>query len=287
MSGEIAPPPDLLVEPIVRAALIEDLGRAGDLTASACIPESAVFRADFRARRAGRLAGLQCARLALRLMQPDAKFEALASDGEGLQPGQVIATVHARAHAVLAAERVALNLVQRLSGVATLTQAFVEAVAGTGVLIVDTRKTTPGLRLLEKHAVRCGGGVNHRFGLDDAILIKDNHVAVCGGVGAALERARQAAGWLVKIEVEVDSLAQLDEALPFRPDVVLLDNFALEDLRLAVSRVAGATLLEASGGVTLETVRAIAETGISAISVGALTHSAPALDIGLDATQSA
>jgi len=170
-----------------------------------------------------------------------------------------------------------------MSGIATLTRAYVRAVEGTKARIVCTRKTTPGLRALEKYAVRCGGGVNHRFGLDDAILIKDNHVAACGGVAPALERARAAAGHLMKIEVEVDSLAQLDQALPFKPDVIMLDNFSLADLRMAVDRVAGAVRLEASGGVNLETVRAIAETGVDAISVGALTHSAPVLDIGLDA----
>jgi nicotinate-nucleotide pyrophosphorylase (carboxylating) len=178
---------------------------------------------------------------------------------------------------------VALNFLGRLCGVATLTRAYVRAAQGTRAQIVCTRKTTPGLRALEKYAVRCGGARNHRFGLDDAILIKDNHVAACGGVGPALERARAAVGHLMKIEVEVDSLDQLDEAIPFAPDVIMLDNFALADLAEAVRRVAGRILLEASGGVTLSTVRAIAETGVDAISVGALTHSAPVLDIGLDA----
>ncbi len=177
----------------------------------------------------------------------------------------------------------ALNLLGRLSGVAGLAAAYVRAVEGTGAKIVCTRKTTPGLRALEKYAVRCGGGVNHRFGLDDAILIKDNHIAACGGVAAALQRAKAAAGHLVKIEIEVDSLAQLDEALPLGPDVVLLDNFSLDELRAAVARAKGRTVLEASGGVTLQTVRAIAETGVDVISSGALTHSAPALDVGLDA----
>ncbi|MFO0541900.1 MAG: carboxylating nicotinate-nucleotide diphosphorylase, partial [Phenylobacterium sp.] len=176
-----------------------------------------------------------------------------------------------------------LNLMGRLSGIATLTRAYVEAVAGPGAQITDTRKTTPGLRSLEKYAVRCGGGVNHRFGLDDAILIKDNHVAACGGVRPALERARAVAGHLVKVELEVDSLSQLAEALPLSPDVIMLDNFSLGDLREAVAMTAGRVTLEASGGVDLATVRAIAETGVQVISVGALTHSAPSLDIGLDA----
>ncbi|MBS0295360.1 MAG: carboxylating nicotinate-nucleotide diphosphorylase [Proteobacteria bacterium] len=279
----IEPLPDLLIEPIVRAALTEDLGRAGDITAMACMPADARFEGVFAARREGRIAGLDCARIALRLMDPDARFDVVTGDGADAAPGAVLARVSGNARAVLSAERVALNLMQRLSGVATLTRAYVRAVEGTRARIADTRKTTPGLRALEKYAVRCGGGLNHRFGLDDAILIKDNHVAVCGGVGPALERARASAGWLMKIEVEVDSLAQLEQALPFKPDVVLLDNFALDDLRTAVTMAAGAAKLEASGGVTLETVRAIAETGVDAISVGALTHSAPSLDIGLDA----
>ena len=181
------------------------------------------------------------------------------------------------------AERTALNLLGRLSGIATLTRAHVDAVAGTGARIADTRKTTPGLRALEKHAVAMGGGLNHRFGLDDAILIKDNHIAVCSGVGEAIRRARAHAGHLMKIEVEVDGLHQLDEALAERPDVVMLDNFSLDDLRAAVARAKGQVVLEASGGVNLQTVRAIAETGVDVISVGALTHSAPSLDVGLDA----
>ena len=192
----------------------------------------------------------------------------------------------ADARAFLAAERTALNLLGRMCGVATLTRAYVEAVAGTGARIADTRKTTPGLRGLEKHAVACGGGVNHRFGLDDAILIKDNHVAVCGGVGEAIRRARAAVGHLVKLEIEVDGLDQLDEALAERPDVVMLDNFRPEMLREAVARATaspfGRPVLEASGGVNLRTVRAMAETGVDVISVGALTHSAAALDVGLD-----
>jgi nicotinate-nucleotide pyrophosphorylase (carboxylating) len=275
--------PDLLIEPVVRAALTEDLGRAGDVTAQACVPLDVRWTAVFAARKEARIAGLDCARLAVAACDPTARFEAFAADGQDAPAGAVLARVEGNARALLAAERTALNLLGRLSGVATLTRAFVQAVEGTGVCIVDTRKTTPGLRALEKHAVRCGGGVNHRFGLDDAILIKDNHVAVCGGVGPALERARASAGWLTSVEVEVDSLDQLEEALPFRPDVVMLDNFSLDDLRAAVALAKGRTRLEASGGVKLETVRAIAETGVDAISVGALTHSAVVLDIGLDA----
>jgi nicotinate-nucleotide pyrophosphorylase (carboxylating) len=278
----LEPLPDLLIEPIVRAALAEDLGRAGDVTSAACIDADARLAATFASRKAGVVAGLACARIAVLALDPGATFELLAADGEHRQAGP-LARAHANARALLAAERVALNLLGRLSGVATLTRAYVDAVAGTGAVITDTRKTTPGLRALEKYAVRCGGGVNHRFGLDDAILIKDNHVAAAGGVGAAIRRAKAAAGHLVKVEAEVDSLAQLDAALAEAPDVVMLDNFSLADLAAAVARAQGKVVLEASGGVSLETVRAIAETGVDVISVGALTHSAPALDIGLDA----
>jgi nicotinate-nucleotide pyrophosphorylase (carboxylating) len=278
----IEPLPDLLIEPIVRAALAEDLGRAGDITSAATIDADARLTATFANRQSGVVAGLACARIAVLALDPTATFELLAADGEHRQAG-ALARVEAGARALLSAERVALNLLGRLSGVATLTRAYVEAIAGAGAVITDTRKTTPGLRALEKYAVRCGGGVNHRFGLDDAILIKDNHVAAAGGVAAAIRRAKAAAGHLVKVECEVDSLAQLDEALAEAPDVVLLDNFSLADMRAAVARAKGKVTLEASGGVTLETVRAIAETGVDVISVGALTHSAPVLDIGLDA----
>ena len=279
----IAPIPDLLIQPVVAAALAEDLGRAGDVTAQACIDAEARFSAVFAARQAGIVAGLACARLAVLALDPAARFEALAADGDRVPAGAVLARVEAGARALLSAERTALNLLGRLSGVASLTRAYVDAVEGTGARIADTRKTTPGLRHLEKYAVRCGGGLNHRFGLDDAILIKDNHVAACGGVGEALRRARAAAGHLMKIEVEVDSLVQLEEALPHRPDVVMLDNFSLGDLAQAVRIAGGQTTLEASGGVNLQTVRGIAETGVQVISVGALTHSAMVLDIGLDA----
>ena len=278
----IEPLPDILIEPVVRAALAEDLGRAGDITSAATIDADARLTATFASRKAGAIAGLACARIAVLTLDPDATFEMVAADGEQRQAGP-LATFSANARALLSAERVALNLLGRLCGVATLTRAYVDAVAGTGGVITDTRKTTPGLRALEKYAVRCGGGVNHRFGLDDAILIKDNHVAAAGGVAEAIRRAKAAAGHLVKIECEVDSLAELDEALAEAPDVVMLDNFSLADLRAAVARAKGRVVLEASGGVTLQSVRAIAETGVDVISVGALTHSAPALDIGLDA----
>jgi nicotinate-nucleotide pyrophosphorylase (carboxylating) len=279
----IAPLPDLLIDPVVRAALAEDLGRAGDITALACIDADATLTATFGARKAGTIAGLDCARLAVLAMDPAAKFKAKVSDGDRVAAGTVLAKVSANARALLSAERTALNLLGRLSGVATLTTAYVDAVAGTSARITDTRKTTPGLRALEKYAVRCGGALNHRFGLDDAILIKDNHVAACGGVGEAIRRARAFAGHLVRVECEVDSLKQLAEALDAGPDVVMLDNFSLKNLRVAVGMTAGRVVLEASGGVTLDTVRDIAETGVDVISVGALTHSASVLDIGLDA----
>ena len=279
----IAPLPDLLIDPVVRAALAEDLGRAGDITALACIDADARLEATFGARKAGTIAGLACARLAILALDPEAKFKARVADGDQVKAGAVLAKVSANARALLSAERTALNLLGRLSGVATLTAQYVAAIEGTKARITDTRKTTPGLRALEKYAVRCGGALNHRFGLDDAILIKDNHVAACGGVGEAIRRARAFAGHLVKVECEVDSLNQLAEALDAGPDVVMLDNFSLKNLRVAVGMTAGRVVLEASGGVTLETVRDIAETGVDVISVGALTHSASVLDIGLDA----
>ena len=279
----IADLPDLIIEPVVRAALAEDLGRAGDVTAMACIEPDAQLSVAFAARKPGVAAGVACARLALAALDPEARFETLVADGEPLSAGTLLARAQGNARAILSAERTGLNLLGRLCGVATLTRAYVEAVAGTEARIVDTRKTTPGLRHLEKYAVRCGGGVNHRFGLDDAILIKDNHIAACGGVAEAVRRARGFAGHLMKVEVEVDSLDQLEDALRHGPDVVMLDNFSLDDLRAAVAAARGRAVLEASGGVNLDTVRAIAETGVDVISVGALTHSAAALDIGLDA----
>ena len=280
--------PDIMIDAVVRAALLEDLGRAGDVTAQACIPDGARMRAVVGARKAGVLAGVDCVRLAVLAMDPHASIDIRVRDGEAFEAGAALAEIEGDARALLSAERTALNLLGRLCGVATLTRDYVRAVEGTGARIADTRKTTPGLRALEKHAVVCGGGINHRFGLDDAILIKDNHVAVCGGVDPAVRRAREMAGHLMKIELEVDGLSQLDQALALidagvGPDVVMLDNFSLADLKSAVARTAGRVTLEASGGVNLTTVRAIAETGVNVISVGALTHSAAALDVGLDA----
>jgi nicotinate-nucleotide pyrophosphorylase (carboxylating) len=279
----IEPLPDLLIAPVIRAALAEDLGRAGDVTAQACVPADARLTADFAARRGGVVAGLDVIRLTLAELDAGVTVDPLTADGQAVPAGTTLARVSGNARAILTAERTALNLLGRLCGVATLTQDFVDAVAGTSARITDTRKTTPGLRQLEKYAVRCGGGINHRFGLDDAILIKDNHVAACGSVGEAVRRAKAFAGHLMKVEVEVDSLVQLQEALAHDPDVIMLDNFTLADMREAVRTVAGRVTLEASGGVTLDTVRAIAETGVDVISVGALTHSAKVLDIGLDA----
>lgn len=275
--------PDVLVAPIVTAALAEDLGRAGDVTSLACIGAEARLTAVFAARKPGVVAGLSCARLAIAELDPTAEIRLMAAEGEAVAAGAKLAWVEANARALLSAERTALNLMGRLSGIATLTRAYVDAVAGTDAKIVDTRKTTPGLRALEKFAVRCGGGVNHRFGLDDAILIKDNHVAACGSVGEAVRRAKTYAGHLMKVEVEVDTLDQFDEALAEAPDVIMLDNFSLKEMAEAVRRAAGRVVLEASGGINLETVRGVAETGVDVISVGALTHSASVLDIGLDA----
>lgn len=274
--------PDIVIEPIVRLALAEDLGRAGDVTTLALIDPQQEVQWVLRARQAGVLAGLDAARLTLRLIDPSARLDVLLEDGAILQPGSVIARVQGRAQSLLMAERVMLNFLGPLSGIATLTAQFVAAVAGTKARITCTRKTTPGLRALQKQAVKLGGGSNHRFGLDDAILIKDNHVAAAGGIGPALRRARAHAGHLMPIEVEVDSLAQLEEALPFQPTCIMLDNFSLVDLKSAVELVAGQVTLEASGGVSLHTVSAIAATGVDYISVGALTHSAPCLDLGLD-----
>jgi nicotinate-nucleotide pyrophosphorylase (carboxylating) len=277
-----AAPPDLVIEPVVRATLAEDLAGGGDVTSEACIEAQTRMSAVFAARRGGVIAGLACARLAVAIMDPTARFEALVADGDALAAGAVIARVEANARALLAAERTALNLVGRLSGIATLTAAFVAKVAGTGARIADTRKTTPGLRALEKYAVRCGGGINHRFGLADAVLIKDNHLAACGGVRAALERARARVGHMARIEIEVDTLASLGEALDCDAEIILLDNFTIAELAEAVALTAGRAVLEASGGVDLASVAAIAATGVDIISVGALTRSAPVFDVGLD-----
>ncbi len=272
----------LLVEPIVRAALIEDLGRAGDITTDAIVPAEASIEAVLAARQPGILAGIEAGLLAFELLDPSIYIERFCEDGSRVEPGQAVAQISGQARPVLAAERTALNLICRLSGVATATRALVDAIAGTKARIVCTRKTTPGLRILEKEAVRLGGGANHRFGLDDAMLIKDNHIALAGGVGPALERARAHAGHLVKIELEVDTLDQLAEALEIGVDAVLLDNMDPATLRRAVAMVDGRAVTEASGRITQESAPAIAASGVDLISSGWITHSAPILDLGLD-----
>ncbi len=274
--------PRLLVDRAVEAALLEDLGRAGDITAQATIPPSAKAVATFVTRKTGVVAGIDFARRAMAMMDPAIRFSELAGDGTRVSPGDVIARVEGSARAVLSAERVALNYLGRLSGIASATAMFADKIAHTRTKIVCTRKTTPGLRAFEKYAVKCGGGANHRFGLDDAVLIKDNHIAVCGSVAETIRRARAFVGHLVKIEVEVDTLDQLREAMTERPDAVLLDNMGPDVLREAVAIVAGRAVTEASGGVGPDTVAAIAESGVDLISTGWITHSAPVLDIGLD-----
>ena len=274
--------PAILVADAVRAALREDLGRAGDITSMATIPAEAQARAAIATRKPGVLAGLALAEAAFREIDPAVRFVATKPDGSTLAAGDVVARVEGAARALLAGERVALNFLCHLSGIATATAALVAETTGTPARICDTRKTLPGLRAFEKYAVRCGGGANHRFGLDDAILIKDNHIAATGGVGEAIRRARAHAGHLVKVEVEVDSLDQLRDAMAESPDAVLLDNMTPAMLRQAVELVAGRAITEASGGVTLDTVAAIAATGVDMISSGWITHSAPALDLGLD-----
>jgi nicotinate-nucleotide pyrophosphorylase (carboxylating) len=272
----------LLVEPIVRAALLEDLGRAGDITSDAIVPAEATVEAVIAARQAGVVAGLDAALLAFELLDPELRIERLRGDGARVARGDKVARIAGRARPVLAAERTALNLLCRMSGVASATRALADAIEGHRAKIVCTRKTTPGLRILEKEAVRLGGGANHRFGLDDAMLIKDNHIAIAGGVGPVLERARRGAGHLVKIELEVDTLDQLAEALEIGIDAVLLDNMDPPTLRRAVEMVAGRAVTEASGRISPETVAAVAATGVDLISSGWITHSAPILDHGLD-----
>jgi nicotinate-nucleotide pyrophosphorylase (carboxylating) len=277
------PLPDVVIEPIVKLALAEDLGVAGDVTTDALIDPQTQGRWALRARKAGVVAGLDAATLTAWMIDPDIQFSVAAPDGARVKAGDVIADIEGSAHSVLIAERTMLNFIGRLSGIATLTRQYVDAVDGMGVIIACTRKTTPGLRALEKRAVRLGGGGAHRYGLDDAMLIKDNHIAAAGSVAKALERARAAAAHLTCIEIEVETLDQLKQALPLLPSAVLLDNFSLVDLKAAVKIAKGQTLLEASGGITIENVFAVAETGVDVISVGALTHSAPSLDVALDA----
>lgn len=283
MNGML-PLPRLLVEPIVRAALLEDLGRAGDITTDAIVPPDARLDGVIAARQEGVISGVDAAVIAFALIDPAVSAVVQRGDGARVSPGDVVIRLVGPARAILTAERVALNLLCRMSGVATATAGLVAAARPHGkAAIVCTRKTTPGLRALEKHAVRAGGGSNHRFGLDDAVLIKDNHVAVAGGIVPAIERARARAGHLVKIEVEVDTLDQLREALSVGADAVLLDNMGPEQLARAVAMIDGRALSEASGRITAATVGAVAASGVDLISCGWITHSAAIVDLGLDA----
>lgn len=288
MSREPLPPvlSRPMVEDAVRAALLEDLGRAGDITTNATIGPQLEASGELVCRESGVVAGLPLARMAFALMDPAVVFSARVEDGAEVEKGETIATIDGPARSILSAERVALNFLMHLSGVASHTARFADLIAHTGAKVCCTRKTLPGLRALEKYAVRCGGGANHRFGLDDAILIKDNHIAVSGSIATAVADARAYAGHLVSVEVEIDSIEQMREALEADPDAILLDNMTLGDLKLAVSRnkthSGGRIKLEASGNVDLGTVQAIAETGVDYISTSKITMAAPTLDIGLD-----
>jgi len=273
----------IYLENAVRAALDEDLGRAGDITTLATIPAGTQATAVFAVRKPGVVCGLPIAEASLRLIDPSIRFETLVEDGASVPGNRTpVARVSGDARAILTAERTALNYLSRMSGISTMTAKYVALVAHTNAKICCTRKTTPGLRAFEKYAVRCGGAMNHRFGLDDAVLIKDNHIAVCGGIREALRAAKAFVGHLVKVEIEVDTLDQLQEVLDEGADFCLLDNMSTDMMREAVKMSAGRVKLEASGGINIETVKAIAETGVDLISSGALTHSAPILDLGLD-----
>jgi nicotinate-nucleotide pyrophosphorylase (carboxylating) len=267
---------------IVAMAMREDLGAAGDITTETTIASDVSATAEFRTRQPGAIAGLDVARYVFAVFDPALEFETRVSDGDGVESDRVLAVVEGKARSILSAERTALNLLGRMSGVASQTALLVDAVEGTGARISDTRKTMPGLRALDKYSVRMGGGVNHRFGLYDAVLIKDNHIAAVGSITTAVESVRARFGHTVTVEVEVETLSQLEELLETDTDTVLLDNMAPMELAAAVEMVGGRMTTEASGGVTLETVREIAEAGVDVISVGWITHSAPQLDIGLD-----
>lgn len=274
--------PDIILEPLILSALSEDFGRMGDITSQAVIPIDKHAIAVFNARQAGILSGVDIAKLVFKLVDAEISFEILKHDGQKICAGRNIAIAKGNARSILLAERVALNFMGHLSGIATKTQQFVAQCAGTPTKICCTRKTTPLLRSVEKYAVRCGGGVNHRFALDDAIMIKDNHIVVAGGVFEAVKQAKQYAGHLVKVEVEIDYLTQLEQALEAKADVILLDNMSIENMQKAVTITNGRAILEASGNVTLERVAQIAKTGVDIISSGGLTHSVTCLDIGLD-----
>jgi nicotinate-nucleotide pyrophosphorylase (carboxylating) len=269
-------------EDIVRAALLEDLGRAGDLTTDGVVSADSRARASLAARGPGVIAGLDIGMLAFTLLDADVRITVDKPDGSHVEKGDRVALIEGPARAILTGERTALNILSRLSGIATTTAGMVEGVRGTRAHIICTRKTTPGLRTLEKYAVRVGGGMNHRFGLDDAVLIKDNHVALAGGIAEAVAGVRRRAGHMVKIQVEVDTLDQLETLIPLEVDAVLLDNMDAATMRRAVEMVAGRMILEASGGITPATVAKVAATGVDLISSGALTHSVKALDLGLD-----
>lgn len=276
------PLPHIMIDPLVRAALLEDLGRAGDITTDAVVPADARATTALVARKPGVLAGIDFAITAFRLIDPSLTIHVERGDGSRLTPGDTIATITGPARGILTAERTALNFLCHLSGVASTTRGVVDAIAGHKTAVVCTRKTMPGLRAAQKYAVRVGGGSNHRFGLDDAVLIKDNHVAIAGGIRPAVQRVRANVGHLVKIELEVDTLAQLEEALALRLDAVLLDNMDSPTLRQAVAMVDGRMITEASGGIRPDTAVAIAASGVDLMSIGWLTHSAQILDIGLD-----
>lgn len=278
----VAPLADVMLEPLLRQTLLEDLGRAGDLTSNLIIPADATASLKIAARTEGVLAGIDLARIAFALMDPSIRFEPRLRDGARLKAGDELARVEGPARAILSAERTALNFLGHLSGVATATARIADAIRPYGTRVTCTRKTLPGLRMVQKYAVRVGGGSNHRYGLDDAVLIKDNHVAVAGGVRAAVERARQGAGHMVAIELEVDTLEQLAEGLDAGVNIVLLDNMSPEMLREAVRLVDGRAVTEASGRVTADTAVAMAQAGVDYIAVGAITHSVAVLDIGLD-----
>lgn len=274
--------PPFMIEDAVKRALEEDLGLAGDITSAACVPADAMSRADLVARRPGVIAGIDLALAAFRLVDRDIDMRVEKRDSAQVSGGDIVLRIEGPSRGILAAERVALNFLGRLSGVATQTALYVEAAAGSRAKIVCTRKTTPGLRAFEKYAVLCGGGKNHRFGLHDAMMIKDNHIIAAGGIAAALTAAKQAVGHMAAIEIEVETLEDMEEALEHGARIILLDNMSLDDLRLAVKLNKGRAVLEASGGVTLDSVKAIASTGVDVISSGAITHSAPCLDLGLD-----
>ena|SRR5487761_65839 len=278
----VPPLPTIMIEPLVRAALLEDLGRAGDITTDAIVPADMQATTALVARKAGIIAGLDCAAIAFRLIEPALKVEILRPDGSAVAAGETIATIAGPTRGILTAERVALNFLCHLSGIASAAAAIVQSIKGHRARLVCTRKTMPGLRALQKHAVRVGGGFNHRFGLDDGVLIKDNHVAAAGSIAAAVASARAAIGHLVKIELEVDTLEQLAEAFQLKVDAVLLDNMSPDDLRHAVALVGGRLVTEASGRITAETAPAVAATGVDLLSSGWLTHSVTALDVGLD-----